>query len=49
VKTKLEAYAYPREIEFVKELPMSTTGKIMRKELRRMDMEKKAKKRNWMA
>ena len=45
VKTKLEAYAYPREIEFVKELPMTTTGKIMRKELRRMDVEKKAKEK----
>ena len=45
VKTKLEAYAYPREIEFVKELPTTTTGKIMRKELRRMDMEKKAKEK----
>ncbi len=41
VKTKLEAYAYPREIEFLKELPMTTTGKIMRKDLRRMNMEKK--------
>ncbi len=41
VKTKLEAYAYPREVEFVKELPRTTTGKIMRKELRRMDMERK--------
>jgi len=44
VKKELEAYAYPREIEFVKELPTTTTGKIMRKELRRMDMEKKTKK-----
>jgi len=29
-----------REIEFVQELPMTTTGKIMRRELRKMDMEK---------
>ncbi|GAH68026.1 unnamed protein product, partial [marine sediment metagenome] len=43
VKTRLEAYAYPREIEFLKDLPRTTTGKIMRKELRRMDGEKKAK------
>ena len=42
VKTKLEAYAYPREIEFVRDLPRTTTGKIMRKELRKMDMERKA-------
>ncbi|OGP58345.1 MAG: AMP-dependent synthetase [Deltaproteobacteria bacterium RBG_13_49_15] len=41
VKTRLAAYEYPREIEFVKELPMTTTGKIMRRELRKMDMEKK--------
>ncbi|GAH60719.1 unnamed protein product, partial [marine sediment metagenome] len=43
VKTRLEAYAYPREIEFVQDLPRTTTGKIMRKELRKMDMKKKAK------
>ena len=41
VKTRLERHAYPREIDFVKELPMTSTGKIMRKELRRMDMERK--------
>jgi len=41
VKTRLAAHEYPREIEFVKELPMTTTGKIMRRELRKMDMEKK--------
>jgi len=28
----------------VKELPMTTTGKIMRRELRKMEVEKKAKK-----
>jgi acetyl-CoA synthetase len=41
VKTRLAAHEYPREIEFVQELPMTTTGKIMRRELRKMDMEKK--------
>ena len=41
VKTRLAAHEYPREIEFVKELPMTTTGKIMRRELRKMDIEKK--------
>ncbi|MBI5967904.1 MAG: AMP-binding protein, partial [Deltaproteobacteria bacterium] len=41
VKTRLAAHEYPREIEFVKELPMTTTGKIMRRELRKMEMEKK--------
>ncbi len=44
VKTRLAAHEYPREIEFVKELPMTTTGKIMRRELRKMEIEKKAKK-----
>ena len=37
VKTKLAAHEYPREVEFVPELPMTTTGKIMRRELRRRD------------
>ena len=41
VKTRLAAHEYPREIEFVKELPMTTTGKIMRRELRKMEMERK--------
>ena len=45
VRTRLEAHAYPREIEFVKELPTTITGKIRRKELQRIDMEKKAKKK----
>jgi acetyl-CoA synthetase len=40
VKTRLAAHEYPREIEFVKELPMTTTGKIMRRELRKMDKER---------
>jgi acetyl-CoA synthetase len=34
VKTRLAAHEYPREIEFVAELPMTTTGKIIRRELR---------------
>lgn len=34
VKTRLAAYEYPREIEFVGELPMTITGKIIRKELK---------------
>jgi acetyl-CoA synthetase len=36
VKTRLESYAYPREIVFLRELPKTTTGKIMRRELRQM-------------
>jgi acetyl-CoA synthetase len=34
VKTRLAAHEYPREIEFVSDLPMTATGKIIRKELR---------------
>ena len=38
VRGRLAAYEYPREIEFMKELPLTTTGKIRRSELRRMDV-----------
>ena len=34
VKTRLAAHEYPREVAFVESLPMTTTGKIMRRELR---------------
>ncbi len=34
VKTRLAAHEYPRHIAFVEELPMTTTGKIMRRTLR---------------
>ena len=34
VKTRLAAHEYPREVEFVESLPMTATGKIMRRELR---------------
>ena len=34
VKTRLAAHEYPREVAFVDSLPMTTTGKIMRRELR---------------
>ncbi|MEZ4657739.1 MAG: hypothetical protein R2911_09215 [Caldilineaceae bacterium] len=34
VKVRLAAHEYPRQIEFVAELPMTTTGKIMRRLLR---------------
>jgi acetyl-CoA synthetase len=44
VKTRLAAHEYPREIEFVQELPLTATGKIIRKELRKADVEKKFRK-----
>lgn len=34
VKMRLSAHEYPREIEFVDSLPMTVTGKIIRKELK---------------
>ena len=34
VRTRLAAHEYPREVEFVRSLPMTTTGKIVRRELR---------------
>jgi benzoate-CoA ligase family protein len=34
-------YKYPREIEFVRELPKTQSGKIKRKQLREMEIEKK--------
>lgn len=41
VKTRLAVHEYPREIEFVRELPLTATGKIMRKELRTMELQKR--------
>ncbi len=34
VKTRLAAHEYPREVEYRENLPMTATGKIMRKDLR---------------
>ena len=42
VKTRLAAHEYPREVEFVTELPMTTTGKIQRKVLREREVAKQA-------
>jgi acetyl-CoA synthetase len=43
VKQRLAAHEYPREIEFVEELPMTATGKIMRKDLKELEVKRKAK------
>jgi len=40
VRTRLAAYEYPREIAFVDALPMTTTGKIMRRKLRQWQIAK---------
>jgi acetyl-CoA synthetase len=39
VRGRLSAYAYPRKIEFVDDLPKTLTGKIRRIELREREME----------
>ncbi|MDD3472039.1 MAG: long-chain fatty acid--CoA ligase [Syntrophaceae bacterium] len=42
-KENLVKYKVPKYVEFVDELPKSAVGKILRKELRKMDQEKAAK------
>jgi len=42
VRGHLSAYAYPRRIEFVDELPKTLTGKIRRIELREAERERVA-------
>ena len=39
VRERLSAYAYPRKIEFVDDLPKTLTGKIRRIELREREMD----------
>jgi len=42
VKRELAPYKYPREIEFLSELPRTETGKIRRVELRERERQRKA-------
>ena len=42
VRAQLAAHEYPREIEFLDELPMTTTGKIIRKALREREEHRTA-------
>jgi len=42
VRKHLSAYAYPRKVEFVDELPKTLTGKIRRIELRQAELEQRA-------
>ncbi len=44
VRTRLAAYEYPRAIEFIGELPMTTTGKVRRVELRARDLASRSLK-----
>jgi acetyl-CoA synthetase len=39
VRGHLSAYAYPRKVEFVDDLPKTLTGKIRRIELRQQELE----------
>jgi acetyl-CoA synthetase len=39
VRERLSAYAYPRRVEFVLELPKTLTGKIRRVELRQLELD----------
>ena len=41
VRGRLAPYEYPREIEFIDALPMTTTGKVQRKELRKLEESRK--------
>ena len=44
VRGQLAPYKYPREVEFVSELPRTQTGKIRRVELRQQELERKKTK-----
>ena len=45
VRERHSKYAYPREIEFVDDLPKTLTGKIRRIELREAEAQRKARAR----
>ena len=46
VKGRLAPYEYPKEIEFVDALPMTTTGKVQRRVLRLQEEERAAARRS---
>jgi len=41
VRNFLAPYEYPKEIEFIDALPMTTTGKVQRRVLRLRELERK--------
>ena len=43
VKLRLAAHEYPREIEFVNELPLTATGKVLRRVLKEREVRKAEK------
>jgi acetyl-CoA synthetase len=42
VKTVTAPYKYPREVEFVNDLPKTISGKVRRTELRQLERERAA-------
>jgi acetyl-CoA synthetase len=42
VRERLAAHEYPRDVEFVTELPLTTTGKVMRGILRDRERDRSA-------
>ena len=42
MRGRLAPYEYPKEIEFIGQLPMTTTGKVQRKVLREREAERAA-------
>jgi acetyl-CoA synthetase len=40
VRGKLAPYEYPKEIEFIEALPMTTTGKVQRRVLRELEAKR---------
>lgn len=40
VKARLAPYEYPKEVEFVDALPMTTTGKVQRRVLRQLELQR---------
>lgn len=44
-RAALERHEYPRRIEFMEEMPLTVTGKVMRKEIKRILMERSSVQR----
>jgi acetyl-CoA synthetase len=42
VRSRLAPYEYPKEIEFIDQLPMTTTGKVQRRVLRELEVRRTA-------
>ena len=45
VRARLAPYEYPKEIEFIDQLPMTTTGKVQRRVLRLQEEARAAARR----